>query len=291
MSSMSSWVRFSRTGFINGDQRALSRALLDVPQLPHDVARRPARDRRHRAEAVQVQPVTRAARRRLAPAARDERGAPFQASRRNVGDEAGPRVAKLEPLHVLGRFDDPVADRFGFGAGSGRNTLPARRVRGTVADSRTVIHRVHFIDEKYVAACLISSSVMSVAASIICAVFALRGSALARRPRLEVHQLLHDVGVGLSGDGRVLGTALAVRHVAHRAAAHVRLAAVDDDGGHGRMVVGKPVAGIPVVTNVRQRELLCAAGHVLQRRVRLTRSGAAGILRGGAWTGSDGDTP
>ena len=57
------------------------------------------------------------------------------------------------------------------------------RIFGTVSVSTTRIQGVHFIDARYVAAALISSSVIAFAASIICAVFVLRASALVRADR------------------------------------------------------------------------------------------------------------
>ena len=61
---------------------------------------------------------------------------------------------------------------------STRNMPPAIRVFGTVSVSTTRIHGVHFIDEKYVAAAFISSSVMAFANAIILLVFAFLVSAL-----------------------------------------------------------------------------------------------------------------
>ena len=59
------------------------------------------------------------------------------------------------------------------------------RVFGTVFVSTTLIHGVHFIEPKYSAAALISSSVMPLAIAIMTFVFALRGSALFRAPLLK----------------------------------------------------------------------------------------------------------
>ena len=59
---------------------------------------------------------------------------------------------------------------------------PWMRVFGTVLASTTLIHGVHFIEPKYSAAALISSSVIAFAIAIIALVFAFRGSALLRTP-------------------------------------------------------------------------------------------------------------
>src|SRR5262245_9335646 len=66
-----------------------------------------------------------------------------------------------------------------------RNIPPAIRVFGTVSVSTTRIHGVHFIDEKYDAAALISSSVMAFAKAIILFVFPFLVSALFRRSFLK----------------------------------------------------------------------------------------------------------
>src|ERR1700676_696827 len=75
---------------------------------------------------------------------------------------------------------------------SGSISLPAIRNRpfeglvlGTVFASTTLIHGVHFIEPKYSAAALISSSVMFFANWIMRLVLALRGSALLRLPSLK----------------------------------------------------------------------------------------------------------
>src|SRR5262252_2631883 len=65
---------------------------------------------------------------------------------------------------------------------SGMYNPPALRTFGAVADSTTLIHGVHLIVEKYIAAPRISSSVMALAKVIIALVLALRRSALARLP-------------------------------------------------------------------------------------------------------------
>ena len=56
------------------------------------------------------------------------------------------------------------------------------RVFGTVALSVTLIHGVHFIDPKYSAVALISSSVIAFAIAIIALVLPFFGSALFRVP-------------------------------------------------------------------------------------------------------------
>src|SRR5258708_3138688 len=63
----------------------------------------------------------------------------------------------------------------------GRNRLPAIRVFGTSFVSTTLIHGLHFIDPKYSAAALTSSSVIALARSIIVLVFGFLGSAVCRR--------------------------------------------------------------------------------------------------------------
>ena len=62
---------------------------------------------------------------------------------------------------------------------------PAIRVFGTMAASTTLIHGVHFIEPKYSAAALVSSSVMPLAIAIITFVLAFRVSALFRAPFLK----------------------------------------------------------------------------------------------------------
>ena len=155
--------------------------------------------------------------------------------------------------------------------------MPPRRVFGTVADSthrdpRRPLHRRE-----------VRRGLLDLIVGHVDRGFDhLRGVGLARvgaraQAVLEVRQLLHDVGVRLSRKRRILRPALAVRHVAHRAAAHVRLAAVHDDAGHRRVIVGEPVADVPVVADVRERELLGAAGDALERRVRRAcRRGSGG---------------
>ena len=66
-----------------------------------------------------------------------------------------------------------------------RNSPPAIRVFGASFVSTTLIHGVHFIDPKYSAVALISSSVIAFAMAIIVFVFAFRGSALLREPFLK----------------------------------------------------------------------------------------------------------
>jgi hypothetical protein len=68
---------------------------------------------------------------------------------------------------------------------TGRNTFPATRIFGIVSVSTTRIHGVHFIDEMYSAADLISSSVIAFAAWIIWVVFVFRASKLVRRSFLK----------------------------------------------------------------------------------------------------------
>jgi hypothetical protein len=67
----------------------------------------------------------------------------------------------------------------------GRNTLPPIRIFGIVSVSTTRIHGVHFIEAMYSAAALISSSVIALAAWIICTVFVFRASKLVRRSSLK----------------------------------------------------------------------------------------------------------
>ena len=62
---------------------------------------------------------------------------------------------------------------------------PAMRVFGTMAASTTLIQGVHFIEEKYSAAALVSSSVMPLAMAIMTFVLPLRESALLRAPFLK----------------------------------------------------------------------------------------------------------
>ena len=56
-----------------------------------------------------------------------------------------------------------------------RNMPPAIRVFGTMFASTTLIHGVHFIEPKYSAAALVSSSVMPLAIAIITFVLPFRG--------------------------------------------------------------------------------------------------------------------
>ena len=58
-------------------------------------------------------------------------------------------------------------------------------VFGTMSVSTTLIHGVHFIELKYCAAALISSSVMVLAKPAMRLVLAFRGSALLRMPFLK----------------------------------------------------------------------------------------------------------
>ncbi len=62
------------------------------------------------------------------------------------------------------------------------NRPPAIRVFGTVRLSTTLIQGVHFIDPKYSAVALISSSVIPFAIGIIAFVLPFLGSALRRVP-------------------------------------------------------------------------------------------------------------
>src|ERR1051325_3851715 len=62
---------------------------------------------------------------------------------------------------------------------------PAIRVLGTVLVSTTLIHGVHFMEPKYSAAALISSSDIPLAMAIMVFVLALRGSALLRLSLLK----------------------------------------------------------------------------------------------------------
>jgi hypothetical protein len=65
------------------------------------------------------------------------------------------------------------------------NMPPAIRVFGTVSVSTTLIHGAHFIDEKYVAAALISSSVIAFANWTMRPVFVFRVSELLRASFLK----------------------------------------------------------------------------------------------------------
>ena len=133
----------------------------------------------------------------------------------HVGDEAGPRVAqRFGGFGVLGHFDDARAERLLLRASTARNRPPATRVLGTVAVSTTLIHGVHFMDPKYSAAALISSSVIALAMAIIdIGVGLARVGALAIAV-LEIGHLLDEIRDRITGDGRILRAALAVRVVA-----------------------------------------------------------------------------
>src|SRR5207244_9021698 len=92
---------------------AVPRADLHVVHLPHEIARRASRDAWHRTEALQLGAVSGGARLGLSAAAvARQRFAALDAANRRVRDEPGARVAKnLGALGILGRFDDPRADR------------------------------------------------------------------------------------------------------------------------------------------------------------------------------------
>ena len=75
--------------------------------------------------------------------------------------------------------------RGSFSLPSTRNMPFALRVFGTVLVSITLIQGVHFMEPKYSAAALISSSVMFLANLIMRLVLFLRGSALLRAPFLK----------------------------------------------------------------------------------------------------------
>src|SRR5215467_3832101 len=94
----------------------MSRALLEVPQLTHQVARRSACNARHGTESNQLGPMTHAARSCLSAAARDDQRSLVDAARRDVGNETRARVAQLEAIGIFGRLDDAVADRLRFAA-------------------------------------------------------------------------------------------------------------------------------------------------------------------------------
>src|SRR5262245_58882697 len=72
-----------------------------------------------------------------------------------------------------------------FSPSSDRNIPPAIRVFGTVFVSTTLIHGVHFIEPKYCADALISSSVIAFAMAIMMFVLAFLESALFLAPLLK----------------------------------------------------------------------------------------------------------
>ena len=174
---MSSWVRLLDHRLHQRRPRALARALLDVPQLAHDVARRTAGNARHRAEPLEVRCRGRrrtasSCRRRSRRARRPSSGCRSARRRRSPSADRAARSVPMSSGDSMMRWPMGSVPPSGIA----KKTLPWRRVFGTVSVSTTRIHGVHFIDEKYSAAALISSSVMSFAASIIWAVFGLRGS-------------------------------------------------------------------------------------------------------------------
>ena len=144
----------------------MARALLDVPQLSHEVARGATRDRRYVGQPHEIRPVPGTTRRRLPPrltipfqrgsTSRDEVLALPDAAGRHIGDESGSRIpVELRLFRVFRDFESV---------------------------STTLIQRMYRIDAKYSAAASTSLSVRAFASPAIVFVLAFLGSALRRFP-------------------------------------------------------------------------------------------------------------
>ena len=196
----------------------------------------------------------------------------FDAANWGVGNEARVRVAEhFGCFRVDGHFNNSVADglcgvalernihadgQAGFGNGASFDNLDPRspgngsEVGGGLLDlfvGHVLRERRH---EVGVALARVGAMAKAVA---------------------EIMHLMDEVVDGKTGDAGVLGTAFAVGIVAERAGPDLRLAAVSDDFGHLRMVVGEPIGGAEAILNVCFGEGEVRAGKMLEGVVRRRR--------------------
>jgi hypothetical protein len=108
---MSSMASAAATGRINAVGTG-ARALLEIIELPHEVARRAAGKCWNLSEPLQPRPVTRGALRRgVSHAFCRKRFAFLHAADRHISDKAQSRIAVFELHEIFGHFDYAVADR------------------------------------------------------------------------------------------------------------------------------------------------------------------------------------
>jgi len=255
-------------------------ARLEVHELPHEIARRPAGDARYRSQPPQVRAVAVGAGNAAVRRVRHQHTAFREAADRDVDGKVRLGVAHLKLFQIVRHLDDAIAQRLGaavrifrvYQAGDDRlrdsfgldnledrSEFQRRKISGRRLDL--------LIGDRLADLCHVVDGLPLRSRKHAGAAF-------------EVGHLLHDVGCRQAGDGRIFRSAGPLGAMAGPARPHLGLPSVQHDVRQGRVMIWVPVRREKQIARMLHRKRLRTVRDVVGILVgRLARE--IGIPEGG----------